>query len=422
MHTPIYDRWEMKALVEILINHSSGPRIAIYSQDGYGLGHMRRTSAIAHQLIHQRPDVSVLTLSDSPHGQFFPTAPNHDYIKLPSIAKSGPGEWHASRLLITFQEVKELRQQLIESTLLGYAPDLLLVDHMPHGAMGELLPALRAIRAAGLPTKIVLGLRDILDAPEVVEARWQAEGAYDILDAYYTRVLIYGQRDIYDAAEQYRFPDPICERVRYCGYVVNLEHPTRNAELRARFLAGTPAGTRLVLAMAGGGADAYPLMSALLEAYSGTLKDLHAVLVIVTGPFMPPDLVADLHRRASSTPAHILESVDDSLNYTAAADLVIAMAGYNTTVEILRMRKPAILVPRKGPSAEQRTRARLFADRRWVDMIDPAALTPEILAQKMLRRLKMPDEHRQNGHPGLYGALVAANHLSALLPQPVWVS
>ena len=45
-----------------------------------------------------------------------------------------------------------------------------------------------------------------------------------------------------------------------------------------------------------------------------------------------------------------------------SADLVVAMAGYNTTVEILVAKKPAILVPRGAPRMEQRMRAKLLSN------------------------------------------------------------
>ena len=45
-----------------------------------------------------------------------------------------------------------------------------------------------------------------------------------------------------------------------------------------------------------------------------------------------------------------------------SADLVVAMAGYNTTAEILAAKKPAILVPRGAPRMEQRMRAKLMSN------------------------------------------------------------
>ena len=123
---------------------------------------------------------------------------------------------------------------------------------------------------------------------------------------------------------------------------------------------------------------------------------------------MPVDLIADLNRRATNLPIYMMESVNDSLSHMAAADLVISMAGYNTSVEILRTRRPAILIPRAGPSAEQRTRARLFADKRWVDMIDPDDLTPKKLAQRISYHFKHPVEAMPNDPPNLNGAVSAA--------------
>jgi predicted glycosyltransferase len=170
----------------------------IYSQDGFGLGHMRRTSSIANQIVQLRSDAAILTLADSRLGQFFETSQNHDYLKLPSIVKVGPGDWRAVSLPMPFDAVHAMRQELIRSAVLSFQPDILLVDHMPHGAMGELLPTLEALRATGANTQIVLGLRDILDAPEVVQRRWRAEGAYAAVERYYDRVLVYGERVVFD--------------------------------------------------------------------------------------------------------------------------------------------------------------------------------------------------------------------------------
>src|SRR6185503_1919158 len=77
---------------------AAGPRLLIYSQDGQGLGHLRRTSAIAAEFLRASPDACVLTVSDSPLGTFFGIAPNQDYLKLPSLVKTGAGVWHSLSL------------------------------------------------------------------------------------------------------------------------------------------------------------------------------------------------------------------------------------------------------------------------------------------------------------------------------------
>ena len=406
---------------------SEGLRIAIYSQDGFGLGHMQRTCSIAWEIYRLRPEASILTFSDSQLGQFFPISPHHDYIKLPSIAKDSPGNWNATHLSMSFPEILHLRKQLISNVLLNYTPDIFLVDHMPHGAMGELLPALETIKHSRIHTQVVLGLRDILDSPEVTVNRWQVEGAYDVIERYYARILVFGMQDVYNVVEKYQIPEGDASKVFYCGYVTNLAKASNADTIRARYLADKSTDTRLIVVMAGGGADAYPMMSTLIDALPKVLEDQSCVVAVITGPFMPAELITDLNRRATQLPIHMMESVNDSLSYISAADLVIAMAGYNTSVEILRMKKPAILIPRAGPSAEQRTRARLFADKHWVDMIDPDELTPDILAQQISYHLSHPSESNSNHRPNLHGAAAAAKHtLGALtskkeraLAQPV---
>src|SRR5689334_1087706 len=121
------------------------PRVLMYSQDGFGLGHMRRTHSIARQLLQVCPNAQILTLSDSRLGEFFSANRNHDYLKLPSIVKEGPGNWRAVSLSLPFAEIQALRAAVIRSAVLHFGPHILLVDHMPHGAMGELLPALAAL-------------------------------------------------------------------------------------------------------------------------------------------------------------------------------------------------------------------------------------------------------------------------------------
>jgi predicted glycosyltransferase len=388
-------------------------RIMMYSQDGFGLGHMRRTTSIAHQIMAMRPDACVLTMADSRLGQFFEPGARHDYLKLPSIVKDGPGLWRGVSLPLPFADIHAMRKEIIRSAVLSFQPHVLLVDHMPHGAMGELLPTLEELHRRGSPTRVVLGLRDILDAPATVRQRWQVEGAYEVLERYYDTVLVYGQREIYDVAAEYGLGAAVADRIRYTGYVCTPNLPRYAGRARAKYLANAPADTKLFVAMAGGGADAYPMMRALLEALPALQQEQPCTLAMVTGPFMPAEQRRDLEARARATPgAHVSMTVSDTLSYIAGADLVFAMCGYNTTMEILRSKTPAVLIPRSGPSAEQRTRARLFAERGWVGLVDPDDLSAAAIVEATRRTLAAGTPARP--HPnGLAGA---ASELLAMLP------
>lgn len=397
-------------------NGSGQPRLAIYSQDGLGLGHQRRTSAIAIECCRRLPGISILTIADSPLGAVFETLPGHDYVKLPSVRKLGPGCWEAVSLQLDFAEIGALRRTLIRETVVGFAPDVLLVDHMPHGAMGELVDTLEALRRHRSRTQAVLGLRDIVDDPHTVRSTWSAEGAYDALSGFYDRVLVYGERRLFDVATAYRFPPAVAGRTRHCGYVCTPDRARYVERVRAGYR-GTDRTRRLVVAMGGGGADVYPMMRALLDALPAIQAEQPVAAILVTGPFMPVPERRDLQARAAVCGATARISVSDSLSYIEAADLVVAMAGYNTTVEILRAGVPALLVPRVGPSAEQRMRAARFAEQGWVDVLDPHRLGPEALAGAVLAGLaRGPRAHRSA--PDLSGLDRACNDLLELLHAP----
>lgn len=361
-------------------------RLLIYSQDGLGLGHMRRTSLLAGGFLQQLPGASILTMSDSPLGSFFPLSSGHDYMKLPSIRKAGPGNWEAVSLTSSVESVLAMRSSLIASAVDAFEPDVLLVDHMPHGAMGELVPALR--RARRRPMSVVLGLRDILDAPEVVRRSWTEEGAFEAVEEFYDDVLVYGCREVFDVAAEYGWPDSISSRLTYCGFVSeprsSVDKPIRKRH--RKFAEGAP----LVLVVAGGGADAYPMFESVLRSVQGVHAETGARFLMVTGPFMPEREVRTLKRRSADLPVIVSTKIKNSMAYMAAADLVVAMAGYNTTMEVLNSGTKALFIPRRGPSAEQRTRARLFADHGWVRWLDPDSLAPSVVTDAIADALAEP--------------------------------
>ena len=170
---------------------------------------------------------------------------------------------------------------------------------------------------------------------------------------------------------------------------------------------------RLIVAMAGGGADGYPLMSTLLDALPEIGATQPSVAVLVTGPFMPEAERQDLKSRAEKLPVRVRTVVRDPLSYVAAADLVVAMAGYNTTVELMNFGTRALLVPRRGPSCEQRMRAQRFAERGWVNQLDPDELRADRLAVSVLAALASSTPVSSASSPDLNGLAHATQHLQA---------
>jgi predicted glycosyltransferase len=396
-----------------LADPAGNARIAIYSQDSLGLGHLRRNTQICKQFLTRTPSGKgkVLLIADSPVAPFFRLPEGVDYIKLPSIRKVSAGCWQPTQLRISNPEVRRLRSTLLKDAFLSYLPDLVLVDHMPGGAQGELLPALEALRKAHPGCSVVLGLRDILDDRQVITRVWKSEGAYQALRRYYNRVLIYGVKEIFNTAGTYQIPQPP-QGICYCGYVVNEDPVEPESQVRQSL---SISRKKFVFVSAGGGADSHPLMQTYLRALRllGNRADFASLMAL--GVNLPPEQSRQLRAEAMGLPVEIVPFVSDSLSHLAAADLVVCMAGYNTLSEVLSLRKKSLVVPRSGPSAEQSMRARVFAERGLIDMIEPKDLSPRKLADRLVRDLERDDYPAHGARIDMLGAERASARLLELI-------
>jgi len=361
----------------------SAVRVMFYSHNGFGLGHLRRTTTIAGRLAADVPDSSVLMVVGTPANAIFRMPPGVDVIKVPSVIKVGQGTWHPRTLRIGQDHMKNLRAVMIRTAADAFRPHALLVDYVPTGVWGELLPTLRMLKARPDPPKIILGLRDILDSPEATREAWRTEGAYEALRDYYDAIFVYGSRELYDTQAEYHLTEDLIDEVTYCGYL------TSDAALRPPAQARAELGVsdrKLIVITAGGGYDAFPMMQSCMDALR-LIGDTGHEAIFVTGPLMDPDRREALEQAAQGLHARVLGYLEDVPSAMNAADLVITMAGYNTLMDAVALRCRVLVLPRSGPSAEQRMRTDLLARRGLVDGVDPDTMTPRILATAIERSL-----------------------------------
>ena len=379
----------------------------IYSQDGFGLGHLRRNLNICNQIKRRQAAASCLIIADSPAAPFFSLPPNCDFIKIPTIVKVDSGIWRPDRLPMSEREVLAIRSDIIRNVAVSYQPDVFLVDHMPHGALGELAEPLKILKEHSPHTRIILGLRDILGAPEVIHRQWKKEGAFEAVEAFYDAVFIYGCVDLFDVIGQYDFPETLAGKAQYCGYVCReAVEVTTNSPRKRR--PRPKKEEKFILVTGGGGADASFFMDQFIDATRLLRHDLKFNAFITTGPFMSKEQRALLNAKTQNLPITVSRLGEDSVRFLRRADLVVSMAGYNTISEILHFRKNAIVVPRAGPSAEQTMRSRLMSERGLFSTIHPTRLTAQNLSELIWKRLRKRSRIDEEQMPDLGGASCAA--------------
>ncbi len=356
-------------------SRSDGPSklsVLMYSHDSIGLGHMRRNASIAAQIARKHPGASILMLVGSPTGALFELAPGVDVIKLPSIAKVGVDTWLPSSLRIPARQLGELRAGLIERAVQCFAPDVMLVDHEPAGVWDELRGALRYVREHLPATRVVLGLRDILDEPDRTRARWREKGIDQLIRSTYDKVFIYGSQDVFPSAERYGL-DEIGPKlgVQYCGYVV------ARSSLRRSPIVDRAARPRLLISGAGG-RDAYPMIDAALQALESLDTTHRPITTVVSGPLMEEEFRDALRRRCDVMGCEFHGSCSDLTDRLVDTDLLMTMGGYNSVLESIAAGCPTLVIPRIGPSAEQRIRAATLAAR---GLVQTTVLYPGVVAE-----------------------------------------
>ncbi|MDQ3698252.1 MAG: glycosyltransferase, partial [Gemmatimonadota bacterium] len=77
---------------------STKRRIAMYSHDTQGMGHMRRNLLIAQALGRASPDASILLLFGAREAAALELPPGTECLTLPSLYKDVDGEYRARAL------------------------------------------------------------------------------------------------------------------------------------------------------------------------------------------------------------------------------------------------------------------------------------------------------------------------------------
>ncbi len=352
-----------------------GHRVLIFVQHLRGIGHLQRAATLARALAADGvqvdfvsggmpvPEIGLagVTLHQLPALR----SPDDSYTRL--VDAEGR---EATPALNTS------RRKALVGIFQATRPDAVMVEMFPFGRSqikAEMVALVEAARAAVPRPLVISSVRDIIAAKR--EASRYDEMA-DQVAAWFDAVLIHGDPAVIPFEESFPAARRIRQWIHYTGYV--LSGP-----------AATPApdsGPREVLVSAGGGAHGAKLMKAAIAAHANGMLSTAiagAPWRLLTGPNIPPRQAAELERLAGD--GIVIERMRrDFRNLLAHARVSVSLCGYNTAMEVIAARVPAVMVPfGSGRQNEQRRRAGALARIGLVEQVSEADLDGHSLAAAM---------------------------------------
>lgn len=379
-------------------------RVLIYSHDTFGLGHLRRCRTIAHSLVDLEKDLSVIILTGSPIIGSFNFRARVDFVRIPGVIKLRSGDYTPLSLLIDIEETLELRASIIRHTAEIFDPDIFIVDKEPLGLRGEVHDTLVMLKERG--TRLVLGLRDIMDEPAALVPEWERKKVVPALRDLYDQIWVYGLPQICDPLEGIDLPKSVRRKMIYTGYLHRTlpQGPASNTPL---FKIDEP----YLLVTTGGGGDGEDVVDWVLRAYENDPHQPNPALLVL-GPFMHSDRQSEFIQRAAKLDKVEAITFDAQIEHLMAKAIgVVAMGGYNTFCEILSFDKRALIIPRTRPRMEQYLRATRAKEYGLVSMLEDDGVRDWKQMATALRQLPQQALPSQVVLPGLMDGLANINRL-----------
>lgn len=354
-------------------------KIAYYCQHVLGVGHFHRSLEIcracstSHEvtMIIGGPEIDI---GDEPF----------TFLKLPGLVMDDT----FSRLMtcdpaLTLEEVKELRKNRLLSFFSATEPDCLMLELYPFGRKAfrfELTPLLNAAQTTSC--RVLCSLRDILVEKKTDHDIYEHR-AVDTLNGYFDSLLVHADPRVVTLDTTFGLTNQIEVPLHYTGFVT--PRPATNARNRIRSAASVGQEDKLIVVSIGSGSVGTHLLEAVARARRLLKETDNLSFRVFTGPYCDSAVYRKLASEASENMV-VTRFTDNFVDWLAAADLSISMAGYNTTMNVLAAGVPALMLP-FDQNREQRLRVERLAREHPIRMLSEEELTDERLEQIIAEQL-----------------------------------
>lgn len=352
-------------------------RVLFYVQHLLGVGHVKRAAAICRGMTSAGLEVTVAFGGIPVPGVSFAGA---KVVQLPPTRSADASfstlvDAHGAAIDDSWWNARIAKLLALCD---GVRPDVILVEHFPFGRRKfrrELVPLFEKACANGR-CLIAGSVRDILVEPA---DGTKTEKIIEVAQQWFDRILVHGDPDIIRLEDTFPAASQIADLLVYTGYVLEPRIDPDEA--------GAQDGVNEVIVSAGGGAVGETLFRVAHEARArGCLGN--RTWRFLAGSNLDGSVSDELAAKALAN-VIIEPARPDFPVLLARAALSVSQAGYNTVMDLLVARCPAIVVPfAAGGETEQTFRAEKFEEAGLLVHIPEKDLTADVLAVAALTAIK----------------------------------
>lgn len=346
-----------------------------------GTGHLARALTLGRSFVQRGHTVTVASGgTPAPHL----STQGINFIQIPALRSNGVD---FSQLLTADNAVADetyltSRIQRLCYLIQNDTPDVLITELYPFGRRSlrnEFQALLDRAKSQPSPPLILSSIRDILAPPSKPQKALDAD---TMIQRYFDGVLVHSDPAATPLETSWPVSDALRAKLHYTGYVTA---PAPEAH---------PNGSGLgeILVSAGGGDVGDTLYAHAVEA--AKLMPDHIWRLLIGGGASAPARIKALSDATS--PAILEPARSDFRQMLPLAAASVSMCGYNTALDILQTKAPAVFIPYDlGKEVEQGLRAQSLGHLSGIEVLLSQSLSPETLCHALETVIIAPSRETQ---------------------------
>lgn len=352
-------------------------RVLIYVQHFIGSGHLKRAMHLADKFSNDGYDVLLVSGGNKVSGfelkaarleQLPPlSVKNADFSLLLDEANAPVSEEYLS-----------LRRQQLLKVVGSFIPDVVITEAIPFGRRSlrkEWLSLLQYVRSWDVQPVVLCSVRDVLQPKRKTQRNMEV---LQWLEQYYDAVLVHGDSAFIRLEASFLRAKDIAVPVHYTGYIL------ADKENSPDYQCKRSVNRSGIVVSVGGGVTGLPLLSLALQVSQSIDNEAWTVFV--------PHAISEVEFKqlVSQAAAHVtvIRNTPQLLIKLATAKLSLSYCGYNTAMDIMRSRVPAIFVAYdENNEQEQAIRAQQLQAHGVGKMLSHTSLSPQLLHDAVLDML-----------------------------------